>query len=733
MSDNVVSKASTSTTGTELNEKGANTPRKPSAALSYGSSGPSAASITHQSQSNDSPTSRDSPRFRELRKRATSVTSKDDDEETGAPDDSPAHTRAGSGDSASTTNTAATHVCLCQPDPKIPRPRNAFILYRQHHQGSVVARNLGVPNPEISKILGEQWRKEPASVKNEWKMLAEEEKIRHQQQYPEYRYQPRRHGRRTSVDPNAGKTTTVDKYRCSKCGGRSIISAAAPLSLALQSPSSYSQQGSESTLLPLPTPTTSASASSSSRFLPMLNNLSLASPQLRRPHPQDNPPRHSSAGGLHIDTSRDGSIARRYDICGTSPPLSSEFKRRRFNNSSQTPEYISIGRANSTSMGSPASRTNFTAPPNTPHPAAATQLARTSSSWSGPPGQSSPRRSELPERWSRGNSSGSSMPPPPTPRHSVSGPRDAGLTLPPLQSAIALSGASESDRRHGVEIMIMSTQRLPKIKLLGRIAPPFATGGPLGPSTKSQTRGSIVAIEADDMTAAYTLTSWLEDWLNRSGEFTAKVAEGPEVPGQEKDVTLADYLDVVRDWHNRSKIMVDFIFPKPSEESHGEPQKQRETRRCERRADSRMDVDSGKESEKTSEDSEHKKRKGSASIDPPASTPLPVVLIPSYQLHASDAFASRIPITDEYSPADHWQWIATLWRGVVGPDVTIYIKDANSEELARERAVEVKEDCRCLVIRKEKVTDKFDDKTLRRVGFELGEWVRSVGMGAKDG
>ncbi|KAK8200475.1 high mobility group box domain-containing protein, partial [Phyllosticta capitalensis] len=65
----------------------------------------------------------------------------------------------------------------------------AFILYRQHHHAAIVAENPGLANPEISKIIGEQWRSEAESIREEWKRLADEEKLRHQQQYPEYRYQ----------------------------------------------------------------------------------------------------------------------------------------------------------------------------------------------------------------------------------------------------------------------------------------------------------------------------------------------------------------------------------------------------------------------------------------------------------------------------------------------------------------------------------------------------------------
>lgn len=49
----------------------------------------------------------------------------------------------------------------------------AFILYRQHHQASVVAQNPGLANPEISKVIGDHWRAAAPQVKEHWKLLAE--------------------------------------------------------------------------------------------------------------------------------------------------------------------------------------------------------------------------------------------------------------------------------------------------------------------------------------------------------------------------------------------------------------------------------------------------------------------------------------------------------------------------------------------------------------------------------
>lgn len=59
-------------------------------------------------------------------------------------------------------------------------------------------------------------------------------------------------------------------------------------------------------------------------------------------------------------------------------------------------------------------------------------------------------------------------------------------------------------------------------------------------------------------------------------------------------------------------------------------------------------------------------------------TPIPIALVPHYQLTTVDSAAITLPINDSYTPLAHWQWLATLWRGCLGPDVTIVIKGPNS-------------------------------------------------------
>ncbi|KAH0128776.1 hypothetical protein KCU67_g17128, partial [Aureobasidium melanogenum] len=166
-----------------------------------------------------------------------------------------------------------------------------FILYRQNRQAAVVAQNPGLANPDISKIIGEQWRNEPEAEKNRWKAYAEEEKLQHQQRYPSYRYQPKRSGRRGSVSSESGFSQT-DHRKCQKCGGRTIIqpTPSTPSSARERSDRPRSLETSPSSAYPhpprlnafqLPPPTPSSTTTPSTRYLPMLNNLTLSSPHPR--------------------------------------------------------------------------------------------------------------------------------------------------------------------------------------------------------------------------------------------------------------------------------------------------------------------------------------------------------------------------------------------------------------------------------------------------------------------
>ena len=76
--------------------------------------------IGHTGSSKAPLTPEESPPSRPSRKRDASIVEVED-KEIDSQEVTPVHTRASSGDSTA-------HVCICQPDPKIPRPRNGTLL-----------------------------------------------------------------------------------------------------------------------------------------------------------------------------------------------------------------------------------------------------------------------------------------------------------------------------------------------------------------------------------------------------------------------------------------------------------------------------------------------------------------------------------------------------------------------------------------------------------------------------
>ncbi|KAK4139333.1 high mobility group box-domain-containing protein [Dichotomopilus funicola] len=71
---------------------------------------------------------------------------------------------------------------------RIRRPRNQFIIYRQHMSAKIHASNPGVTAGCISQIVAQTWAAEKPSVKAYYKALADEEDRLHKAAYPGYRY-----------------------------------------------------------------------------------------------------------------------------------------------------------------------------------------------------------------------------------------------------------------------------------------------------------------------------------------------------------------------------------------------------------------------------------------------------------------------------------------------------------------------------------------------------------------
>ncbi|KAI4185310.1 MAG: hypothetical protein L6R41_004197 [Letrouitia leprolyta] len=591
---------------------------------------------------------------------------------------------------------APSSICLCQPDPKVPRPRNAFILYRQHHQAHVVAQNPGLANPEISKVIGDHWRQSAPEVKAHWKNLAEEEKIRHQRQYPDYRYQPRRNGRNNSISSGSNPSTNSldsENRRCPKCGGRSmntpstIISAGIPTSASPAIPGTpYSANR---------PPSTPSTGSSAKKFLQ-----GAGSPPLT----------NSGNGFLHRNRDLSNNITalglatpRFRKVEDADFPISPDTKRRRV--------------AGAHYMG-PLRMANG---PATPF--------------------AFPRRRESLPRPDFMNSPTFAMGPPPRP-HPVAHPPDSSLTLPPLQNT-ALHG--HSTQAKSVEAMVMSIPTLNKIRILSKISPPLANPSPASPAFA--TRGFIISIDGQEAAAIEQMTAYLNTVFTPS--HSVKVFQPPSIvedsteseTGKSEEqstssieschLSMAKYSTLsaqLKSYITSSLEASASAASSPAVSPKSVPARTRLAMR--EQGGPTASTPSSTLAEPASASSiDTGGRKGSLT-----DRLLPVALVPSYQLTQTDASACRIPIDDNYAPTDHWQWMASMWRGIVGPDITIVVK-AHDEAAPLEQKgrrnnvvnVDVRlEDSRAVVVRVEK-GGKIVEGSLRRVGFEVGEWMRGRG------
>ena len=200
-------------------------------------------------------------------------------------------------------------------------------------------------------------------------------------------------------------------------------------------------------------------------------------------------------------------------------------------------------------------------------------------------------------------------------------------------------------------------------------------------------RGAAVAVEGDNPQAVETVVRFLENELHRCGDFFVKIAEGPEAPEEGQEVTLRDFRDLTLIWDGKGQEIATFITTTP---------------------------------EADEEDHEGSKHEGS----------IPIIIMNRYSHYATIQWASRLPAKGKYDLKDHWLWFATLWRDIISPDITIYVRDTGSDKATKHKTVELVEDLRLILVQREKGIGqaqwKVDDSTLRRLGFEVTEWIRSV-------
>ncbi|KAJ5142321.1 hypothetical protein N7476_003821 [Penicillium atrosanguineum] len=540
--------------------------------------------------------------------------------------------------------------CLCKPDPKIPRPRNSFILYRQHYQAAVVHQNPGLSNPDISKIIGRQWKALSDEEREKWNSLAREEKDRHQQQYPDYRYQPKRSGRDGSARGSVSGIShnPSGQSTCNRCGGRIMNAPSSPMT----------------PFTPTDTPISRSSLSAGSCPITVMSRRSSCRADTK---PQPKP--------VRVDQLE--SRARRFPEEDHAPDV----KRRRV---SHQPQYAHRDRSPEiTYPMSPYTRSELQHP--SPLPMIHTQRF-------------------------------GSIPSSPHP--------DLSLKLPPLKTTTPMTPLTPFSQDGSVEATVMTIPFLNKIKVLAKISPPLLPSFRDSISTTIY-RGPVISIDSQDPQLVQIAVDFLDRLLQKESKYSVRIFPGPEAPdpSQIGDAGMNDYIDKISAWHRISDEVNTFI---KSDSTRSSPD-----------ADSAsasslspktvfpktatLQVNSPPDSSEASEASP------SQQPQPVPQSPIPVALVPRYQLTTADAFACSIPIQDSYTPLDHWQWMASLWRGCTGPDITVYIRECTKDELDRAGGspVEVRlQDARTVILRKVAGTSReLEEKALKRVGFEIEDFL----------
>lgn len=355
----------------------------------------------------------------------------------------------------------------------------------------------------------------------------------------------------------------------------------------------------------------------------------------------------------------------------------------------------------------------------------------------------------------------------------------AGTTSAPHGSSGSGSGSSSSLREsqaRSIEAMVMSIGYGNKLRVLARISPPLAPPGPASPAV--ETRGAVVAVEGADAGLVARVGDLVERALVASGECHVRTWRdgdegGGQAPGEgggegEGGQDGADeagsggggstnlfgsYLRTIMEWHAKSAEMVRHITTAPPVgRSSDASSASAATSSSESGGPSASG--SSNSSGGVTISSQAKSSDGEAAAGGPAQVPpvpagptagaveaasvpprqgrIPVALVKGgFSLSIADRFACRVPIADSYAPVDHWQWMATLWRGIVGPDLVVYVRGASEEEMARLQAVELKGPGIMMVRVQEGVG--IAEKTERRLGFEIVEWVRAGSFSFKEG
>jgi len=74
----------------------------------------------------------------------------------------------------------------------IKRPMNAFMVFSHRERKKIIEQQPDIHNAEVSKALGRKWKELTDDERDPYVQEAERLRLLHMQQYPDYKYQPRK-------------------------------------------------------------------------------------------------------------------------------------------------------------------------------------------------------------------------------------------------------------------------------------------------------------------------------------------------------------------------------------------------------------------------------------------------------------------------------------------------------------------------------------------------------------
>ena len=123
------------------------------------------------------------------------------------------------------TSTPYTDATNCKKATNhVKRPMNAFMVWSQLERRKISAVQPDMHNAEISKRLGKRWKTLADEERHPFVEEAERLRLLHLQEYPDYKYRPRKKAKPTKAESGknsktkTAKTSVADRHRLSAIG-----------------------------------------------------------------------------------------------------------------------------------------------------------------------------------------------------------------------------------------------------------------------------------------------------------------------------------------------------------------------------------------------------------------------------------------------------------------------------------------------------------------------------------